>query len=166
MCLGGAGGGRDGDRVAVRARRGGYPLVKIPAKAEFPRIAPWHSPLKTPPFAPALPRPLLPTTTFPQPPRSLCQASAPLVPPRAPTMTTQQSQNLPTGPDYAEQKAEKADTLPQPASSKESHSTIVDTAQLWTSPGTVFTTRHLMTDVDPVQSTFPLAAYCFMTGFM
>lgn len=81
-------------------------------------------------------------------------------------MTTQQSQNLPTGPDYAEQKAEKAETLPQPASSKESHSTIVDTAQLWTSPGTVFTTRHLMTDVDPVQSTFPLAAYCFMTGFM
>ena len=76
---------------------------------------------------------------------------------------TNQPQNLPTGPDYAEQKAE---ALPQPVSSKESHTTIVDTAQLWVSPRTVLSKRHLMTDVDPVHSTFPLAAYCFMTGFM
>ena len=60
----------------------------------------------------------------------------------------------------------KVETLPQPVSSKESHSTIVQTAQLWTSPGTVFSKAHLMGDVDPAQSTFPLAAYCFMTGFM
>ncbi len=65
-----------------------------------------------------------------------------------------------SGSDYADQKAE---TLPQPASS---HSTIVDTARLWTSPRTVFSTRHLTGDVDPAQSTFPLSAYCFMTGFM
>ncbi|KAI0659016.1 hypothetical protein C8Q70DRAFT_916304 [Cubamyces menziesii] len=76
---------------------------------------------------------------------------------------TNQPQNLPTGPDYAEQKAE---ALPQPVSSKESHTTIVDTAQLWVSPRTVLSKRHLMTDVDPVHSTFPLAAYCFMTGFI
>ncbi|OSD07841.1 hypothetical protein PYCCODRAFT_1401846 [Trametes coccinea BRFM310] len=74
-----------------------------------------------------------------------------------------QPPNLPTGPEYAEQKAE---ALPQPVSSKNSHSTIVDTAQLWTSPRTVFSRRHWMTDVDPIHSTFPLAAYCFMTGFI
>ncbi|KAI8986794.1 hypothetical protein BD414DRAFT_487047 [Trametes punicea] len=74
-----------------------------------------------------------------------------------------QPPNLSTGPEYAEQKAE---ALPQPVSSKESHSTIVDTAQLWTSPRTVFSWRHWMTDVDPVHATFPLAAYCFMTGFI
>ncbi|KAI0777491.1 hypothetical protein BD413DRAFT_466868 [Trametes elegans] len=69
----------------------------------------------------------------------------------------------PTGPDYAEQKAE---SLPAPVSSKESYSTIVETARLWTSPRTVFSVKHWMTDVDPAQSTFPLAAYCFMTGFI
>ncbi|KAH9855690.1 hypothetical protein C2E23DRAFT_814463 [Lenzites betulinus] len=80
-------------------------------------------------------------------------------------MSTQQSEKLATGPEYAEQKAEVLpQTLPQPVSSKES--TIVDTAPIWTRPGTIFTTRHLMADVDPLQSTFPLAAYCFMTGFI
>ncbi|OBZ77952.1 hypothetical protein A0H81_02078 [Grifola frondosa] len=70
------------------------------------------------------------------------------------------SNTLPTGPDYAEQ---KADTLPHPVSSA---STAVDTARLWLSPMDVFSLRHLMTDVDPLKSTFPLAAYCFMTGFI
>ncbi|KAI0827006.1 hypothetical protein BC628DRAFT_1370319 [Trametes gibbosa] len=101
----------------------------------------------------------------PSPPPSAHAPShnAPFIPRSKPAMTTQQPEKLPTGPGYAEQKAE---ALPQPVSSKESHNTIVDTARLWTSPRTVFTTRHLMTDVDPLQSTFPLAAYCFMTGFI
>ena len=60
----------------------------------------------------------------------------------------------------------KGDALPPPISSKESHNTIVETAQLWTSPRTVFSTAHLMGDVDPAKSTVPLAAYCFMTGLM
>ncbi|KAI0746588.1 hypothetical protein C8Q80DRAFT_1176063 [Daedaleopsis nitida] len=68
-----------------------------------------------------------------------------------------------TGPEYAEQKAER---LPQPVLSKESNNTVVETARLATSPRTVFSTSHLMGDVDPMQSTFPLAAYCFMTGFI
>ena len=58
------------------------------------------------------------------------------------------------------------EALPKPVSAKESRDTIVETAQLWTSPRTVFSKAHLMGDVDPAQSTFPLAAYCFMTGFM
>ena len=67
------------------------------------------------------------------------------------------------GPEYVEQKME---ALPPPASSKESNNTIVNTAQLWTNPQAIFSARHWMTDVDPLQSTLPLAAYCFMTGFM
>ncbi len=63
-----------------------------------------------------------------------------------------------TRPDKAE-----AETLPRPVST---NSGIVSTAKLWTNPHTVFTKRHLFGDVDPVQSTFPLSAYCFMTGFM
>ena len=39
-------------------------------------------------------------------------------------------------------------------------------SQLWMAPSNVFSKAHLMADVDPERSTFPLAAYCFMTGFM
>ncbi|EMD30979.1 hypothetical protein CERSUDRAFT_89537 [Gelatoporia subvermispora B] len=72
------------------------------------------------------------------------------------------------GPEYAEQKVEAAaqgDGLPRPISS-ETQSTALDTARLWFSPSTVFTKAHFMGDVDPVQSTLPLSAYCFMTGFI
>lgn len=37
---------------------------------------------------------------------------------------------------------------------------------LWTSPTSIFSKEHLMGDVDPQRSTLPLAAYCFMTGYM
>ncbi|OCH88541.1 hypothetical protein OBBRIDRAFT_795162 [Obba rivulosa] len=72
------------------------------------------------------------------------------------------------GPDYAEQKAEASaqrDGLPRPVSS-DTQSTALDTVRLWFSPTTVFTKAHVMGDVDPVQSTLPLSAYCFMTGFI
>lgn len=65
----------------------------------------------------------------------------------------------PPGPDYAEQKAE---ILPRPVSAN----TAVDTVRLWVSPSIVLSKEHVMGDVDPVKATFPLAAYCFMTGFM
>lgn len=53
------------------------------------------------------------------------------------------------------------DALPRPASS----SSEKDYA-LWVSPTAIFSREHLMMDVDGERSTFPLAAYCFMTGFM
>ncbi|KAI0937719.1 hypothetical protein AcV7_003677 [Taiwanofungus camphoratus] len=65
----------------------------------------------------------------------------------------------PPGPDYAEQKAE---ILPRPVSAN----TAVDTVRLWVSPSIVLSREHVMGDVDPVKATFPLAAYCFMTGFI
>ena len=70
--------------------------------------------------------------------------------------------------DYSQDRKEAAplSDLPKPITHKESHSTIVEVAQLWASPRTVFSAAHLMGDVDPAKSTFPLAAYCFMTGFM
>ncbi|KAI0700171.1 hypothetical protein BC835DRAFT_1328751 [Cytidiella melzeri] len=37
---------------------------------------------------------------------------------------------------------------------------------LWMAPTTVLTKAHIMSEVDPERSTFPLAAYCFMTGFI
>lgn len=37
---------------------------------------------------------------------------------------------------------------------------------LWIAPNTLLTKAHFLADVDPQRSTFPLAAYCFMTGFM
>jgi len=37
---------------------------------------------------------------------------------------------------------------------------------LWMAPTTVLTKAHLMSEVDPDRSTLPLAAYCFMTGFI
>ncbi|KAI0337654.1 hypothetical protein BDW22DRAFT_864793 [Trametopsis cervina] len=37
---------------------------------------------------------------------------------------------------------------------------------LWLSPTTLLSKAHIMSDVDPERSTFPLAAYCFMTGFI
>jgi len=39
-------------------------------------------------------------------------------------------------------------------------------ARLWLAPTTVLSRSHFMSDVDPERSTFPLAAYCFMTGFI
>lgn len=37
---------------------------------------------------------------------------------------------------------------------------------LWLAPTTILTKAHMLSDVDPEKSMFPLAAYCFMTGFM
>lgn len=54
------------------------------------------------------------------------------------------------------------ETLPRPASASSSNN--VDA--LWISPATLFSKEHLMSDVDGERSTFPLAAYCFMTGFI
>ncbi|KAH9939192.1 hypothetical protein B0H21DRAFT_757223 [Amylocystis lapponica] len=73
-------------------------------------------------------------------------------------MTTP-SADVPTGSNYAEQKAESFPTSEPP-------SIAAEIAELWLSPATVFSSRHIMGDVDPVKSTFPLASYCFMTGFI
>ncbi|KAI0825920.1 hypothetical protein BC629DRAFT_1254253, partial [Irpex lacteus] len=37
---------------------------------------------------------------------------------------------------------------------------------LWLAPTTILTKAHMLSDVDPEKSMFPLAAYCFMTGFI
>ncbi|THH23279.1 hypothetical protein EUX98_g7897 [Antrodiella citrinella] len=38
--------------------------------------------------------------------------------------------------------------------------------RLWVIPANVLSKSHLLDEVDPERSTFPLAAYCFMTGFI
>ena len=48
----------------------------------------------------------------------------------------------------------------------ESPSTVADPRDLWYHPANIVSTRHLMGDIDPLSATFPLAAYCFMTGFV
>ena len=58
--------------------------------------------------------------------------------------------------------AAEKDGLPPPASSSYSDR---DSA-LWMAPTTVLTKSHVQSDVDPERSTLPLAAYCFMTGYM
>ncbi|TBU37797.1 hypothetical protein BD309DRAFT_931787 [Dichomitus squalens] len=66
-----------------------------------------------------------------------------------------------------ELRAEKdGPALPQPAVQHDSPGTILHTAQLFANPREVFSYRHWMGNVDPAQSSFPLAAYCFMTGFI
>ena len=62
--------------------------------------------------------------------------------------------------------AKEVVSLPPPASSKASNNTLLNNNQLWTSPLDLFSYRHWMSDVDPQRSTMPLAAFCFMTGFM
>lgn len=62
--------------------------------------------------------------------------------------------------------AKEVASLPPPASSKASNNTLLGNNQLWSSPLDLFSYRHWMSDVDPQQSTMPLAAFCFMTGFM
>ena len=57
------------------------------------------------------------------------------------------------------------DTLPRPASSSTAASNNRDYA-LWMSPQVLFSRDHWMADVDGERATLPLAAYCFMTGFM
>ncbi|KAI0077581.1 hypothetical protein K474DRAFT_1661506, partial [Panus rudis PR-1116 ss-1] len=37
---------------------------------------------------------------------------------------------------------------------------------LWLGPTTILSRAHILSDVDPQRATFPLAAYCFMTGFI
>ncbi|KZT10414.1 uncharacterized protein LAESUDRAFT_694050 [Laetiporus sulphureus 93-53] len=80
------------------------------------------------------------------------------------------------GPSYPETKGEgipsdpyfpddKADQLPRPASA-DSRRTVVASARLWIAPSVVLTRDYLMTDVDPAKSSIPLAAFCFMTGFV
>lgn len=61
--------------------------------------------------------------------------------------------------------AAEKDGLPQPAVSSPYSEKDRESA-LWMAPTTVLTKSHIMSDVDPERSTFPLAAYCFMTGFM
>ncbi|PCH45007.1 hypothetical protein WOLCODRAFT_27195 [Wolfiporia cocos MD-104 SS10] len=77
----------------------------------------------------------------------------------APAYPENQGPDVPPGPFYAENKAEQ---LPRPASA----STVVESGRLWLSPSAVFTRDHLFGDVDPVKSTIPLAAFCFMTGLI
>lgn len=72
-----------------------------------------------------------------------------------------EGQHIRPGPFYAENLAEE-----QRPNSVGSRDTAIETAKLWLSPSTVLTRNHLMGDVDPVKSTIPLAAFCFMTGFM
>ncbi|KAM5534719.1 hypothetical protein V8D89_011583 [Ganoderma adspersum] len=62
--------------------------------------------------------------------------------------------------------AKEVASLPPPASSKASNNTLLGNNQLWSSPLDLFSYRHWMSDVDPQQSTMPLAAFCFMTGFI
>lgn len=60
-------------------------------------------------------------------------------------------------------------SLPQPVSMPDksvSRTADNDDSRLWVSPTAVFSKSHLMAEVDPARSTLPLAAYCFMTGFM
>ena len=67
--------------------------------------------------------------------------------------------DVPLGPHYAENQAEE---LPRPASD----TTMRQTARLWISPSAIITRDHILGDVDPTKSSIPLAAFCFMTGFM
>ncbi|GJE86774.1 DUF1275 domain-containing protein [Phanerochaete sordida] len=55
------------------------------------------------------------------------------------------------------------ESLPRPGASP------APTAQeyaLWMSPASIFSRQHLMQDVEGERATLPLAAYCFMTGFI
>lgn len=72
-----------------------------------------------------------------------------------------EGQHIRPGPFYAENLAEE-----RRPNSVGSRDTAIETAKLWLSPSTVLTRNHLMGDVDPVKSTIPLAAFCFMTGFI
>lgn len=58
--------------------------------------------------------------------------------------------------------------LPPPAISRSSSTTKDngENTQLWMTPYNVFSKEHLMSEVDPARSTYPLVAYCFMTGYM
>ncbi|KAH9933868.1 uncharacterized protein B0H18DRAFT_1082947 [Fomitopsis serialis] len=67
--------------------------------------------------------------------------------------------DVPPGPHYAENRAEE---LPRPASDN----MMRQTARLWVSPSVLFTREHFFGDVSPVKATIPLAAFCFMTGFI
>ncbi|KAH8076012.1 hypothetical protein BXZ70DRAFT_963536 [Cristinia sonorae] len=58
------------------------------------------------------------------------------------------------------------ENLPQPVSAHTSLDISKDDSRLWVAPPNIFSKSHLFTDVDPDRSTFPLAAYCFMTGFI
>lgn len=58
---------------------------------------------------------------------------------------------------------ETKEQLPIPVSQRSEASS---DGALWTSPTSIFSKAHLMGDVDPERSTLPLAAYCFMTGYM
>lgn len=70
-----------------------------------------------------------------------------------------QRDNVSVGPQYAGNIAEE---LPRPASDTTMH----QTARLWVSPSSILSRDHLFCDVDPSKSSIPLAAFCFMTGFM
>ncbi|TCD62663.1 hypothetical protein EIP91_006585 [Steccherinum ochraceum] len=58
------------------------------------------------------------------------------------------------------------ENLPQPVSTSTSVNTSHHDNNLWVIPTNLFSKSHLFADVDPERSTFPLAAYCFMTGYI
>ncbi|KAJ3531895.1 hypothetical protein NM688_g7506 [Phlebia brevispora] len=69
--------------------------------------------------------------------------------------------------DPAPSSVEK-NTLPPPAISRVSspNKDSSSSMQLWMAPNNVFSKEHLMSEVDPARSTYPLLAYCFMTGYI
>ena len=67
----------------------------------------------------------------------------------------------PSDPTPSAGKDADADTLPRPTSA-----TTASDRSLARRLLTPAVYDHLMADVDPAQSTTPLAAFCFMTGYM
>ena len=63
--------------------------------------------------------------------------------------------------DPAPASGQDADALPRPTSASTASDRSV--ARRLLTPAVY---DHLMADVDPAQSTAPLAAFCFMTGYM
>lgn len=62
--------------------------------------------------------------------------------------------------------SDSKENLPQPVSAPTPSQASTSDTRLWVMPANVLSKSHLFTDVDPQRSTFPLAAYCFMTGYM
>lgn len=66
---------------------------------------------------------------------------------------------VPVSSHYAENRPQE---LPRPASD----TTMRPNSRLWIAPSTIISRDHFFADVDPSKSSIPLAAFCFMTGFM
>ncbi|KZT68923.1 hypothetical protein DAEQUDRAFT_727349 [Daedalea quercina L-15889] len=77
--------------------------------------------------------------------------------------TADKRDHVPPGPHYAEAENKVEEQgLPRPASDM----TMRPTTQFWISPSDIFTREHFFSDVNPSKSTIPLAAFCFMTGYI